>query len=84
MHISAIPSSHWNLQSQGAILTCVGSLEKLVIRTANLDMIEVDRELNAKCDSLGSLEIVSLVGTYTQDGIHLHIRWAKWIECEFC
>ena len=47
-----------------AILTCVGSLTRAVIRYANQkDAVTFD----------GHFEIVSLVGTFAADGGHLHI-----------
>ena len=48
----------------GNILTCVGSLKKATLRLAGADSI---KELDEK------LEIVSLVGTLSHDGLHLHI-----------
>ncbi len=48
----------------GIILTCVGSLETIAIRLAN-----ASKTINRQ----GSFEIVSLVGTLSQDGLHLHI-----------
>lgn len=48
----------------GYIVTCVGSLKRAVIRLANADKkLEID----------GPFEIVSLVGTISPDGIHVHI-----------
>ena len=49
--------------SAGIVLTCVGSLKKAVLRLAD----ESVKEYNDK------FEIVSLVGTLSQDGVHLHI-----------
>ena len=48
----------------GYILTCVGSLEKAALRLAGADVIETFD---------GKFEIVSLVGTLSQDGVHIHI-----------
>jgi len=48
----------------GAILTCVGSLKKAVIRTANKEE-SMDIEQN--------FEIVSLTGTLCQNDVHIHI-----------
>jgi len=50
----------------GFILTCVGSLEKVKLRLAE-ENIEVFDE---------KFEIVSLVGTLSSDGIHIHISLA--------
>ena len=50
----------------GYILTCVGSLKKAVIRLAD-NTIKTFNE---------NFEIVSLVGTISQDGSHLHISLA--------
>jgi uncharacterized protein len=47
-----------------AILTCVGSLKKAAIRYANS---------NATTITEGKNEIVSLTGTLSRHGIHLHI-----------
>lgn len=47
-----------------SVLTCVGSLQKAVLRFANKPKgVELG----------GPLEIVSLTGTFGQDGSHLHI-----------
>lgn len=51
----------------GSVLTCVGSLSKLEIRLADGETI---REYNE------DFEIVSLVGTLSQDGCHIHISVA--------
>ncbi|MDP3728706.1 MAG: DNA-binding protein [bacterium] len=51
----------------GAILTCVGSLKKAIIRTANEKRI-LSLEQN--------FEIVSLIGTLSLDGVHIHISLA--------
>lgn len=48
----------------GIILTCVGSLEAIAIRLAN-----ASKTIHMQ----GLFEIVSLVGTLSQDGLHLHI-----------
>lgn len=48
----------------GFIMTCVGSLRKAVIRPANQQEALVRAE---------KFEIVSLVGTLSPDGLHLHI-----------
>ncbi len=50
-----------NIQA-GFILTCVGSLNKATIR-----MVKKIKDFEEK------FEIVSLVGTLSQDGVHLHI-----------
>jgi len=47
----------------GFILTCVGSLERATLRMA-------DEKVK---DFQGPFEIVSLVGTLSQDGVHLHL-----------
>lgn len=52
-----------NIQA-GFILTAVGSLKKATIRFANQDSYQVFNE---------RFEIVSLVGTLSIHGIHLHI-----------
>lgn len=54
-----------NIQA-GCILTCVGSLRDAIIRLANEQVIRHH----------GPFEIVSLVGTISQDGIHMHISIA--------
>lgn len=48
----------------GLILTCVGSLKKATIRMADENII---KEFDDK------FEIVSLVGTFSSNGCHLHI-----------
>lgn len=48
----------------GIILTCVGSLEKAQLRMANE---KVSKSFEEK------FEIISLVGTLSQDGVHIHI-----------
>ncbi|MBI2152043.1 DNA-binding protein [Candidatus Woesearchaeota archaeon] len=48
----------------GFILTCVGSLMKATLRMADEDETKNFEE---------NMEIVSLVGTLSQDGVHLHI-----------
>jgi uncharacterized protein len=47
----------------GNIITCVGSLKKATLRLAD----ETTKEYN------NPFEILSLVGTLSKDGIHLHI-----------
>ncbi len=51
----------------GFIVTCVGSLERAVLRMADENITEA---YNRK------FEITSLVGTLSPDGIHLHIALA--------
>lgn len=55
-----------NLQA-GFIITCVGSLRKVAIRPA-------DQQIPLKRDQ--KFEIVSLVGTISPEGLHLHISCA--------
>jgi hypothetical protein len=50
--------------SAGFIVSCVGSLKTAKLRLADEEVI---KEYNEK------FEIVSLVGTLSQDGLHLHI-----------
>lgn len=50
--------------SAGFIVTCVGSLTRATLRLANETIIK---------DFETKFEIVSLVGTLSQDGVHLHI-----------
>ncbi len=52
----------------GAILTCVGALSRAVVRMADPTMTIRTYEKD--------FEIVSLVGTLSQDGVHLHIALA--------
>lgn len=54
---------HNNIQA-GFILTSVGSLKQATLRFANRDDIQVFNE---------KFEIVSLVGTLSTHGLHLHI-----------
>jgi predicted DNA-binding protein with PD1-like motif len=50
--------------SAGVILTCVGSLKGVVLRPAGAaDTLRIDEEF----------EIVSLVGTVSTNGCHLHV-----------
>jgi uncharacterized protein len=51
----------------GIVLTCVGSLQKAAMRMAGLDKIQTWEE---------KLEIVSLVGTLSAEGVHLHLALA--------
>lgn len=48
----------------GVVLTCVGSLTQAALRLANADNTS---------QFAGPFEIVSLVGTFSPDGVHLHI-----------
>ncbi len=48
----------------GCIITCVGSLQRVVIRFANQSDLETIS---------GKFEIVSLAGTLAESGSHLHI-----------
>lgn len=48
----------------GFVLTCVGSLQKAVLRFAGKDSGTVLEQ---------KFEIVSLVGTLSADGVHLHV-----------
>ena len=50
--------------SAGCMLTCVGSLKNSVLRLANSENILKQQ---------GPFEIVSLVGTFSKLGCHLHI-----------
>jgi predicted DNA-binding protein with PD1-like motif len=51
----------------GVIMMCVGSLNRAVIRMANEQITKTFEQ---------KFEIVSLVGTLSQDGCHLHISLA--------
>ena len=51
----------------GYIATCVGSLDRTTLRLAN------QQELSS---FPGHMEIVSLVGTLSPDGVHLHLSVA--------
>lgn len=55
-----------NLQA-GFIVTCVGSLNRTALRLANQEDTTVLE---------GPMEIVSLVGTLSPDGVHLHLSVA--------
>ncbi len=48
----------------GCIITCVGSLQSATLRMANADQFKIFK---------GPFEIVSLVGTLSINGVHLHI-----------
>jgi predicted DNA-binding protein with PD1-like motif len=48
----------------GLVLTCVGSLTRAALRLADADSTTLLE---------GKFEIVSLVGTFSPDGAHLHI-----------
>ena len=52
----------------GYIITCVGSLEKAALRLAEEDVIKTFDE---------RFEIVSLVGTLSKDGIHVHVSLSR-------
>jgi uncharacterized protein len=53
-----------NVISAGAMLTCVGSLQVANLRMANA---------KTACELEGKFEILSLVGTLSLNGCHLHI-----------
>ena len=53
-----------NQISAGVVLTCVGSLNCATLRMANENVPKTFE---------GKFEIVSLVGTFSADGCHLHI-----------
>ncbi len=48
----------------GIILTCVGSLQKTSLRMAGRDLVKTWDE---------KMEILSLVGTLSAEGVHLHV-----------
>ena len=52
----------------GVLLSCVGSLKKAVLRMAG-----AKPENESIKDIQGPLEIVSAIGTLSQDGIHIHL-----------
>lgn len=64
---SLIKFTQENKIHAGFIITCVGSLIKANLRLANAKTISQYE---------GEMEIVSLVGTLCQDGVHLHISLA--------
>ena len=53
--------------SAGFIITCVGSLNEATLRLADENITKTFAE---------KFEIVSLVGTFSKDGIHIHISLA--------
>ena len=53
-----------NQINAGVVLTCVGSLKNATLRMADENIIKT---------FTGKYEIVSLVGTFSADGCHLHI-----------
>lgn len=53
-----------NQINAGAVLTCVGSLKYATLRMADENVIKTFEK---------QFEIVSLVGTFSTDGCHLHI-----------
>lgn len=54
--------------SAGFVITCVGSLKRVKLRMAGAKPEEQDiREI------VGHFEIVSLVGTLSVDGVHMHM-----------
>lgn len=53
-----------NQINAGVVLTCVGSLNNATLRMADENIIKT---------FAGKYEIVSLVGTFSADGCHLHI-----------
>ena len=53
-----------NQINAGVVLTCVGSLNCATLRMANKNILKTFE---------GKFEIVSLVGTFSSDGCHLHI-----------
>lgn len=62
LELEAYASAH-NLQA-GLVLTCVGSLTQAALRMA---------DAGSTTRFQGKFEIVSLVGTFSADGPHLHI-----------
>ncbi len=61
-----------NSVEAGFIMTCVGSLTRAVIRLANQDQGQT---------YLGYFEIVSLVGTLSVHGSHIHISFSDSTGC---
>lgn len=53
-----------NRLQAGFIVTCVGSLDRTTLRLANQQQTT---------QFAGHMEIVSLVGTLSPDGVHLHL-----------
>lgn len=51
----------------GVVLTCVGSLKEAQLRMAN------SADVRGYGNQYNQYEIVSLVGTLSQDGVHLHV-----------
>ena len=60
-----------NLKS-AFILTCVGSLKQAIVRLANADRNRKDEFISVN----EPVEIVSLVGTLSLSGMHLHVSLA--------
>lgn len=67
LKLSLIRFTQENKLTAGFIITCVGSLIKTTLRLANAKSITHYE---------GEMEIVSLTGTLSQDGVHLHISLA--------
>ena len=61
LSLARIASEH-NVTA-GCMLTCVGSLQNAVLRLANSETI---------LEKQGPFEIISLVGTFSSAGCHLH------------
>lgn len=61
---SLVEYARENQIKAGVVLTCVGSLNGATLRMANETALKTFE---------GKFEIVSLVGTFSTDGCHLHI-----------
>lgn len=67
LKVELVRLTHDHGLQAGMVLTCVGSLEAAAVRLAGQDRIRTWDE---------RLEIVSLVGTLSLDGVHLHMAVA--------
>ncbi len=70
LRISIEDYIHKNKIKAGAILTCVGSLKHVTIRMANASALDKSNQIK---DYNQKFEIVSLVGTLSNEKCHLHI-----------
>mmetsp|Transcript_37882 Transcript_37882/g.42428 ORF Transcript_37882/g.42428 Transcript_37882/m.42428 type:complete len:172 (-) Transcript_37882:2510-3025(-) len=73
MELAALAAMEKSETSSAFVLTAVGSLESVTLRMANSCKRENGSCINNLKEWKQRLEIVSLVGTFSRDGKHLHM-----------